>query len=86
MMSETSELIDVINTKNTSRRADIIFVHGINADPRKTWMTNNKLEGKRFPEECWLYWLGEDIPDVAVWTLGYPASAFAWQGFTMELE
>jgi hypothetical protein len=85
-MSETSELIDVINTKNTSRRADVIFVHGINADPRKTWMTNNKLEGKRFPEECWLYWLGEDIPDVAVWTLGYPASAFAWQGFTMELE
>jgi len=83
-MSERSKLIPVINTENTSRRADVIFVHGINADPQKTWMADNKLEG--FPEESWLYWLGDDIPDVAVWTLGYPASAFAWQGFTMELE
>jgi len=84
MSDARSELIPVANTTNTSRRADVIFVHGINADPRKTWMTDNKLEG--FPEESWLYWLGEDIPSVAVWTLGYPANAFAWQGFTMELE
>lgn len=81
-----SELIPVINTTNPNRRADVIFVHGINADPRTTWMTDNTTEGKRFPEESWLYWLGQDIPDVAVWTLGYSASASAWQGFTMPLE
>ncbi|HAC63797.1 MAG TPA: hypothetical protein DCF68_09720 [Cyanothece sp. UBA12306] len=83
-MSEISELIPVANTTNISRRADVLFVHGINADPRTTWMPDNKLQG--FPEESWLYWLGEDIPDVAVWTLGYPASASGWKGFTMELK
>jgi Putative serine esterase (DUF676) len=83
-MSERSELISVVNTKDTTRSIDVIFVHGINADPRKTWMVDNKLEG--FPEESWLYWVGKDIPDVAVWTLGYPASASGWKGFTMELK
>jgi hypothetical protein len=73
MSDSIRELISVVNTTNTSRYADVIFVHGINANPRTTWMTDNKLEG--FPEESWLYWLGEDIPDVAVWTLGYPADA-----------
>ena len=79
-----SELIPVVNNTKTSHSANLIFVHGINGDPRTTWMTNNKREG--FPEESWLYWLGKDIPDVAVWTLGYPASASGWKGFTMELK
>ncbi len=70
-----SSLIPVINTEQANRSADVIFVHGINADARTTWMTDNQQEG--FPRECWLYWLGEDIPDVAVWTLDYPASALA---------
>ncbi len=83
-MSERTELIPVANTINTSRRADVLFVHGINADPRTTWMPDNELQG--FPEESWLYWLGEDIPDVAIWTLSYPASASAWKGFTMPLK
>ena len=82
--SESSSLIPVINTEKANRSADVIFVHGINADARTTWMTDNQQEG--FPRECWLYWLGEDIPDVAVWTLDYPASALAWQGHTMPLE
>ncbi|BAZ32751.1 hypothetical protein NIES4074_52580 [Cylindrospermum sp. NIES-4074] len=81
---ERSELIPVVNTENIKRCADVIFVHGINADPRTTWMLNNEKEG--FPEKSWLYWLGEDFPDVAVWTLGYPASASAWGGSTMGLE
>jgi pimeloyl-ACP methyl ester carboxylesterase len=84
MSNAKSTLIPVVNTTNSSRRADAIFVHGINANPRTTWMTDNKLEG--FPEESWLYWLNEDLPDLAVWTLGYPASASGWKGFTMELK
>ena len=83
-MMERSKLIPVINTTANPRQADVIFVHGINADPRNTWMPDNKPAG--FPEASWLYWLGQDIPHVAVWTLGYPASACAWKGFTMELK
>ena len=78
-----SQLISVIKDDNASRSADVIFVHGINADARTTWMTENKTWVLK---ESWLYWLGKDIPDVAVWTLDYPASALAWQGHTMPLE
>lgn len=83
-MSEKSKLIPVINTQNANCKANVIFVHGINADSKTTWMPDNRLEG--FPEESWLYWLDQDIADIAVWTLSYPASASGWNGFTMELS
>lgn len=82
-MSEQAELIPVKNTEKEGLIADVIFVHGINADPRKTWMVDNKQES--FPEQSWLYWIGEDIPNVAVWTLGYPAKASEWAGYSMTL-
>lgn len=82
-MSEEAELIPVKNTDKEGLIADVIFLHGINADPGKTWMVDNKPEG--FPEQSWLYWIGEDIPNVAVWTLGYPAKASEWAGYSMTL-
>lgn len=82
-MSDRAELIPVITDK-ADCLADVIFVHGINGDPKKTWMTDNNIAG--YPEKCWLYWLGKDVPNIAVWTLGYPASASARTGFTMSLN
>ena len=61
------------------RVADVIFVHGLDGDARTTW------HPKDHPEAFWPAWLGEDVPAVGVWSLGYAVSASAWKGHTMPL-
>ncbi|HRD67017.1 MAG TPA: hypothetical protein PKY50_12795 [Candidatus Competibacter sp.] len=61
------------------RVADVIFVHGLDGDARTTW------HPKDHPEAFWPAWLGEDVPAIGVWSLGYAVSASAWKGHTMPL-
>jgi pimeloyl-ACP methyl ester carboxylesterase len=74
-----SELVAIRGTSNPNRRGDVVFVHGLNGDARATWQP----EGK--PELFWPEWLHEDIPNIGVWSLGYEASSFGWNGSTMPL-
>jgi hypothetical protein len=64
-----AELLPIRNCENPSRRGDVIFVHGLNGNPRQYWFP----EGE--PEKSWPAWLGEDLPDVGVWSLGYENAA-----------
>ena len=48
---------------------DVVFVHGLTGDPRKTW-TNEA------GDEFWPAWLHGDVDGISVYTLGYPASLF----------
>ena len=60
--------------------ADVIFVHGLDGDAdEQIWQVANK------PETFWPKWLGEDFPDVGVWSLGYAVSSSAWKGHDMPL-
>ena len=61
------ELVQVNGCDNPRRRGDVVFVHGLNGDPRDYW-------GE--PGSHWPAWLGEEIPDVGVWSLGYENAAF----------
>ena len=61
------------------RVADVIFVHGLDGDARTTWHPKDR------PDAFWPAWLGEDVPAVGVWSLGYAVSASAWKGHTMPL-
>ncbi|MFD1045085.1 NACHT domain-containing protein, partial [Kibdelosporangium lantanae] len=57
--------------------ADVVFLHGLGGDARKTWATG---------EAFWPDWLGQDVPGVAVWSVGYAASASGWLGRAMPIQ
>jgi tetratricopeptide (TPR) repeat protein/pimeloyl-ACP methyl ester carboxylesterase len=74
-----SKLEKICGTENPNRLGDVVFVHGLNGDARSTWQPDGQ------PERFWPNWIGEDLPDVGVWSVGYSANAFAWKGSTMPL-
>ncbi|KAF8433173.1 WD40-repeat-containing domain protein [Terfezia claveryi] len=64
--------------ESTSRKLDIIFVHGLGGGSRKTWCYD------RNPEIFWPEWLG-DIPELSrarISTFGYNADIIANTGTT----
>jgi pimeloyl-ACP methyl ester carboxylesterase len=75
-----SELIPVANTDDAGRVGDVVFVHGLGGNPREYWMADTNR-----PETFWPAWIGEDVPNAGVWSLGYDAAKFAWQGTAMPL-
>jgi hypothetical protein len=50
---------------------DVVFVHGLGGDDNSTWTPDGLADS-------WLNWLTEDIPEIAVWSLRYPAGATKW--------
>ena len=48
---------------------DVVFVHGLTGDSRKTW-------SNEAGDEFWPCWLKSDLDKVSVYTLGYPARLF----------
>jgi triacylglycerol esterase/lipase EstA (alpha/beta hydrolase family) len=75
-----SELISVSGCENAGRTGDVVFVHGLGGNSREYWMSD-----KADPSTFWPAWLGEERPDLGVWSLGYDAAKFAWQGSAMPL-
>jgi len=53
---------------------DLFFVHGLGGDAIQTWHPKGR------PEDLWPRWLAEDHPEMAVWTIGYPAKGTKWAG------
>jgi hypothetical protein len=85
-----SELIRVSGCENTKRPGDVIFVHGLNGNPREYWQYDKSgWQGDVPPDSFWPKWLGEDLQaegiKVGVWSLGYDAAPSAWVGHTMPL-
>ncbi len=58
---------------------DVIFIHGLSGDPKKTWMSDDGTE-------FWPEWIFDEFPNIAIYTLGYPASVFAkWAKKEMDI-
>ncbi|MGA5324570.1 S1 RNA-binding domain-containing protein [Streptomyces griseoincarnatus] len=57
---------------------DVVFLHGLDGDPLKTWTAGE--------DAFWPGWLAEDVPGAAVWSAGYDAWSSGWRGGAMPLE
>ncbi|KAA8786741.1 hypothetical protein EC604_23215 [Paenibacillus amylolyticus] len=71
-MFSLTRLHPIHNCENLTRKADVIFIHGLGGDAYGTWQQDNT------PETFWPDWIGEEITDVGVWSLGYAASPSKW--------
>jgi len=73
-VSNFNDLIEISGCDNPSRQGDVIFVHGLGGTARGTWHPQEKQDDDNF----WCAWLGEDLPDVGIWSLGYEVEPFRW--------
>jgi pimeloyl-ACP methyl ester carboxylesterase len=56
-----------------------IFFHGLDGHPRHSWGVPTD------PEACWPAWLSDDIANLAIWSVGYPAASSRWRGTAMHI-
>lgn len=56
----------------TSFDLDVVFLHGLDGDPEKTWSQGS-------PERFWPAWIADDLPNVRVLSVGYDAASTKWK-------
>jgi hypothetical protein len=67
-----SRLHEISGSADAARKADVVFIHGLGGDALKTWRHGKDAA------TSWPHWLGQEFPDVGVWSLGYAASPTKW--------
>lgn len=63
-----SQLIEISGCKDEARKADVVFVHGLGGDAYTTWCSGKEHS------TSWPHWLGEEFPNIGVWSLDYASS------------
>jgi len=81
-VSNLNDLIEIVGCDNPDRWGDVIFVHGMGGHARGTWHPQEKHDDDNF----WPTWLGEDLNNVGIWSLGYEVEPFKWKGNAMPLS
>jgi len=69
----------IIGCSDEGRRADVVFVHGLDGDARETWHPKGE------PHSFWPKWLGEEVHEIGVWSVDYDAASLKWKGTAMPL-
>ena len=70
-----TELIPIL--KSREPRIDVVFVHGLDGDPVKSWRMNEP--------SSWADWIETEIPTANVWSLRYRVRSTFWGGGSMSL-
>ena len=92
--------IEKIEGRAENPRLNVVFVHGLGGDARKTWLYEQRRAESRFrlklfrgavkqeieTKSCfWPEWLAEDMSGLAVYSLDYPADRMGWNaGWPIE--
>lgn len=79
-MTEGPTIERVSNPSATNTHGDIVFLHGLGGHLWMTW-TPDSPDAVPLPTR-----LAAKMPDLTVWTLGYPASPSAWLGGAMDMN
>lgn len=74
-----AELLTISGCEKPDRELDLIFIHGLDGDGRSTWQKDDNATN------FWPGWLGEEFPNIGVWSLDYEVNSSAWKGHTMPL-
>ena len=93
-----ARLIKIIGCDNVDRIGDVVFVHGLGGSGLETWHSDasavKQLQqqaqktGTAFDPgqlDFWPVWLGQDRPDLGIWSLEYEVEPSDWKGGTMPL-
>jgi hypothetical protein len=74
-----SSTLHPVGTHPGQPRLDLVFVHGLGGHWLDTWSHTGEKTG------FWPRWIAEENPDLAVWSLEYPAVRTAWRGPSMSI-
>ncbi len=74
-----SEIHPILNIGKSDLIGNVVFVHGLNGDAKTTW---NIERDKNFSLPICL---GQDFPEVGIWSVGYEVESTAWKGAAMPL-
>jgi pimeloyl-ACP methyl ester carboxylesterase len=82
-----TEIVPAANTEKPDRTADVVFLHGLGGDARLTWGATLRRDARDAYdlELFWPMWLGDDLPDVGVWSVQYDAAGSKWTGASMPI-
>jgi pimeloyl-ACP methyl ester carboxylesterase len=69
----------IVGCANADREMDVVFVHGLGGDAKQTWHPNGK------PMDFWPKWIGEELPQIGVWSIDYEAAKTKWTGDALAL-
>lgn len=78
-----ANLFKISNCDAPGRQGDVVFIHGLGGDAYSTW--HPCWQPKHPNQNFWLAWLGEERPDLGIWSLHYSIEPFSWRGNTMPL-
>ena len=93
-----AKLIKIYGCDNRARVGDVVFIHGLGGDGLSTWHHAPKeiatgqaaaqQSGQPFEPgqlNFWPVWLGQDCPNLGIWSLDYELERSDWEGTTMPL-
>lgn len=78
--ANTLGVLPIAGQNNPKKLLDVLFIHGLGGDAFSTWQLND--DEKYF----WPKALNKDLPNTAIWTIGYGATATSWIEDVMPME
>ena len=69
-----------ISRKYARIETHVVFVHGLSGHIERTWTSTSPGS-----PETWPLWLEEDIPNIGLWLVGFPAAMTYWRGYGISI-